>query len=155
MIFLGIDPGLSGAVAWLDGAGWLVVKDCPTLAAGKGTRRTYDPAAMLEMLASLKPDVAVLENPNASAPRMNNMASASLGECIGLWRMALTALSIPYELVAPVSWKAKMGLIGKGKDGSRSKARELWPAHAALFALVKHDGRAEAALLAEHRRRIG
>ena len=36
---------------------------------------------------------------------------------------------------------------------SRQAATQRWPDHARSFALVKHDGRAEACLLAEYGRR--
>jgi crossover junction endodeoxyribonuclease RuvC len=40
-----------------------------------------------------------------------------------------------------------VGLDG-AKDAARSEAIRRWPSHAALFRLSKHDGRAEAALIA-------
>jgi crossover junction endodeoxyribonuclease RuvC len=38
--------------------------------------------------------------------------------------------------------------VREGKDGSRLRAAELMPRHAALFTRKADDGRAEAALLA-------
>jgi hypothetical protein len=47
-----------------------------------------------------------------------------------------------------------MGLLGAGKDASRSLAANTFSAYAALFRRAKDDGRAEAALLAEYGRRL-
>jgi len=52
--------------------------------------------------------------------------------------------------VRPQAWKKKMGLIGKDKTASRGLARELFPQYAERFKLVKHDGLAEAALIARY-----
>ena len=41
------------------------------------------------------------------------------------------------------------------KRSSRDLAAARWPEHAARFARVRDDGRAEAALLAEYGRRCG
>jgi hypothetical protein len=50
--------------------------------------------------------------------------------------------------VPPATWKKAMRLKG-GKDESREAAMRLWPASAGLFARVKDNDRAEAALIAE------
>ena len=51
-------------------------------------------------------------------------------------------------LHSPAAWKRAVGLSLASKDASRSEAIRRWPAHAACFARVKDDGRAEAALIA-------
>jgi crossover junction endodeoxyribonuclease RuvC len=53
--------------------------------------------------------------------------------------------------LTPPVWKRAIG-IPPGKDGAkdaaRSEAIRRWPGQAGLFARVKDDGRAEAALIA-------
>ena len=53
--------------------------------------------------------------------------------------------------MTPPSWKRLVG-IPPGRDGAkdaaRSEAARRWPDKAGLFARVKDDGRAEAALIA-------
>lgn len=51
------------------------------------------------------------------------------------------------RFVSPARWKRALGLTAD-KDQCRRRAIELWPEHAALFKLKRHDGRAEAALIA-------
>jgi len=52
--------------------------------------------------------------------------------------------------ITPPTWKRAVG-IPPGKDGAkdaaRSEAIRRWPDRAGLFARVKDDGRAEAALI--------
>ena len=57
-------------------------------------------------------------------------------------------------LVPPQVWKRRFNLTSD-KDASRARASELLPAHAHLWPLKEHDGRAEAALLALYGARYG
>jgi crossover junction endodeoxyribonuclease RuvC len=50
--------------------------------------------------------------------------------------------------ITPPTWKRAVGLTLASKDAARSEAIRRWPNHAELFASVKDDGRAEAALIA-------
>jgi crossover junction endodeoxyribonuclease RuvC len=53
--------------------------------------------------------------------------------------------------MAPAAWKRAVGVPpGRegAKDAARSEAIRRWPAKATLFARIKDDGRAEAALIA-------
>ena len=49
--------------------------------------------------------------------------------------------------LSAVRWKRALG-VQKSKDAARARASQLLPAAAAQWGLRKHDGRAEAALLA-------
>lgn len=53
----------------------------------------------------------------------------------------------PLTYVSPAKWKRDLRLSAD-KGASRRRAIELWPSWAELFARVKDDGRAEAALIA-------
>jgi hypothetical protein len=59
----------------------------------------------------------------------------------------IQARHIRIELVTPSVWKRALGL-GKDKDASLHKARLLFPM--AELHLAKHDGRAEALLIAHY-----
>jgi hypothetical protein len=59
----------------------------------------------------------------------------------------LQVLRLPVELITPAVWKRALGLSSQ-KLASLHKARLLFPG--AELHLAKHDGRAEALLLAYH-----
>ena len=65
---------------------------------------------------------------------------------------AVSGCALRCRRVTPAVWKRNLGL-SKDKGASRRLACELWPAQSAMFARVKDDGRAEAALIAEYGRR--
>jgi hypothetical protein len=59
----------------------------------------------------------------------------------------MAALGIPRSFVAPAVWKKALG-VPAAKDGARTRASQLMPNAAGHWPLVKHDGRARAALIA-------
>jgi len=157
MIFIGIDPGLGGAVGVLTPE-YAHVFDTPTvLVEGEATKRKYLTAAMATLLrpfADRRDVLAILEHVH-SMPKQGVASSFSFGEGKGMWEGILAAFNIPTELVSPQRWKkAIMADQGKEKSAARFKAMQLFPAIAGEFKLVKHDGRAEALLMAEYGRRL-
>lgn len=156
MIYIGIDPGMNGAVAAIH-EGRVGVWDTPTVPVKKG--HEYLVASMVQLLrdavASDWPAVAVLEQ-GIAMPRQASSSTYKAGRGVGLWEGALAGLGIPYELVRPAQWKKALGIpAGADKAASRSYAQRLFPAQVEAFKRVKDDGRAEAVLLAEWRRRQG
>lgn len=155
-MIVGIDPGLTGAVAALDADG-LIVEDMPTVEIHKGgkLRREVSPALFAHLLRfafDFTVDLCVIEDVSAM-PNQGATSGFGFGRSKGVVEGAVAMMGWPTELVRPNIWKKQMALT-KSKDGARAKALELWPAQAERFARVKDDGRAEAALLAEWGRRL-
>ncbi len=72
----------------------------------------------------------------------------AFGSSRGVIEGVLAACGVPARFVTPQSWKRVVGLTLRSNDASRAEAIRRWPGHAALFARVKDDGRAEDALIA-------
>jgi crossover junction endodeoxyribonuclease RuvC len=153
VIIIGIDPGLSGALAVLHQDLSVTIYDTPTLtvAGAKGSRREYDLAMMSSVVRSLGlvgQTVAYIESVHAM-PGQGVRSMFTMGDGFGSWKGILAALSIPYTLVTPQRWKKYlMDGMGKDKDASRLRAIQLFPTYADLFSRKKDDGRAEALLIA-------
>ena len=151
---IGIDPGATGAIAVLNERGDLdVVHDMP-YADGQVIAPLL--ARMIaEYINQLDPAYdsvtcwveQVRSRPGQSAPGMWKFATG-YGVILGV----VGALDVRTKHVAPRTWKQAMKLSAD-KGRSRRLACELWPAQSAMFARVKDDGRAEAALIAEYGRR--
>lgn len=155
---IGIDPGLGGAVAVLDGSGRPVsVDDTPSLwvRSGRSRRRAYDVAAMCQMLArDLEGNGAVhavIEYQQAM-PRQGVRSMFSTGYGYGLWVGLLAGLAIPYTVVAPRKWQSAL-IMGRGDRKALSvvTASRLFPG---LSIPKGRHGRADALLLAEYGRRL-
>lgn len=155
MIYVGIDPGLSGAVAAIDHDGKIVLlQDTPTfLVGGKHKdKRDYAQIGMIYILRNIpRPNTAALELVHAM-PGQGVTSMFTMGRGFGLWEMALVSLVIPYDKITPQRWKkTMMDGMPKEKDASRLRAQQLFPN--ADLKLKKHHGRADALLIAEYLRR--
>jgi len=174
MVFCGIDPGISGAIAVLGDVLTIQDKyalavrfyDTPilTIKTGKKLKNTIDANAAALLLQAIHPDYVVIESvqampgrPGAAGGPSRSMGATSafnFGLGFGVWLGILAALQIPFEKVHPKRWKAAlMKDMGKEKDASRIKAMQLYPGSAKSLNLKKHHGRADALLLAEYGRR--
>jgi crossover junction endodeoxyribonuclease RuvC len=78
-------------------------------------------------------------------PRQGVASSFAFGVVFGSILSVLQAMQIGIDLVTPATWKRALGL-SSDKRASLDKARLLFPT--ADLHLAKHDGRAEALLLA-------
>jgi crossover junction endodeoxyribonuclease RuvC len=143
---IGIDPGLSGAIAILDQAGEFVsVTDLPIV---RDLSLAWVDGGMLQslILGALAGRRAVATIERVSSMPAQGIASAfTFGVGFGSILSVLQAMHISVEFVTPAVWKKSCGL-GKDKHASLHKARLLYPT--AELHLAKHDGRSEALLIA-------
>jgi Holliday junction resolvasome RuvABC endonuclease subunit len=157
MIYIGIDPGLSGAVATITPEGGIGVYlyDTPTAETGKGTKRDYLIANMANILDHMVDPFCVIEAVH-SMPKQGVASSFSFGRGLGIWEGILSAYKIPYAKVAPQTWKKAMlgDMPRDNKDSSRIAATRLFPQVSAQLSRKKDDGRAEALLMAEYGKRL-
>lgn len=149
--FLGIDPGLSGAIAFYDPTtNDLKIWDMPThelKVAGK-KRRKIDIFALANIIDEMSELTRMGSVEEVGAmPRQGVTSCFSFGFAAGCAQMAVAACGIALETPRPNVWKKAMGVTAD-KDQARRQASRLMPKHAGMWTLVKHDGRAEAALLA-------
>lgn len=144
---VGIDPGITGAMAVLFDGKLCKVIDMP-VDDGRVSGATV--STILTNVANSADDVFVVIEDTQPMPKNGSISSFKLGLNTGICIGVVQSLSLPLRRVRPSEWKRNQGLIGKDKSASRGLASELWPSHAADFRLVKHDGRAEAALIARY-----
>jgi len=156
-IFIGIDPGLDGAVAILGPVSSSVeVWRTPTIKVG--TRRQYLVREMAAIVHRAGAESSAILEAVHSMPGQGVASSFTFGRGFGVWEGILAALGIPYQLVAPQTWKAVMLRdMPKDKNASKLLASRLWPNLYTLEEARKpkmSDGEAEALLLAEYGRRL-
>jgi Holliday junction resolvasome RuvABC endonuclease subunit len=139
---LGVDPGLSGALAFYfpDAPSRVAVEDMP-VAGG-----AVDAANLASLIARFQPDFVVVERV-ASMPRQGVASTFKFGVSYGAVVATLAALQIQTRLVVPGTWKRHFKL-GADKEQARALALRLFPMCAAHFSRKKHHGRAEATLIA-------
>lgn len=144
-VILGIDPGVNGALAFVHPA-LIEVFDMPVLKAGKG--HLLNEGALSRMLDARSRDIeyAILEQQWAR-PTDGGSQAFKVGMNFGALKMLLASNFIPYRMVSPHAWKRFMK-VSADKDSSRALASQLAPKWADQWSLRKHEGRAEAVLIA-------
>ena len=151
MIVIGVDPGLSGAIAFYDTEACVVtIHDMPTVEIKRGgkAKREIAPALVASALTSSMRQVSAAYVERVGAMPGQGVTSVySFGYSTGVVVGALAGVGIPTTIIPPQTWQKAVNVRG-GKAGSRARAMELFPDQAGLFARVKDDGRADAALIA-------
>ena len=150
-MIVGIDPGLTGAIAVLNGTRIEHVSDMPTTSAGVASRakaRMMDAYALASILRihAMDADRVVVERVSAH-PGQGVSAMFSLGHSAGVIVGVCGALGLRVVYVPAQQWKREFGLIGKEKVASAAKAVELWGC-CDLLRRKKDHGRADAMLIA-------
>lgn len=145
MIYIGIDPGKSGALAYIRENGMANVIP-------------YNQDLYLFTLRTLANDdhnaVCCLEHVNAM-PGQGVTSMFNFGLNFGWLQGVMAALKIPYELVRPQKWRKEFSITG-GKNDSIAVAKRLFPGVSMLpsdRSRKDNDGMAEALLMAEYARR--
>ena len=146
-IMMSIDPGLSGAIAVFIGDTLHDIIDTPTheLVRNAKVKRQISASALAGIFKEYDPGHVVVERVSAM-PRQGVTSMFSFGRSFGLIEGIVAAFEIPATYVMPSVWTKGIGR-GAGKDASRARACELYPAHQKQFARVKDDGRADAVLI--------
>lgn len=160
MVTIGIDPGVTGAIALLDMTGGaprvLEVRDMPvteTFKANGRIRRRVDPAALILALRDMTKGrkrgavSAYVEDVHAS-PGMGVVSAFTFGHTAGTIEAALIACGVEPQFCSPSKWKPALG-VPADKAASMAKATALLGDDAAAWWPRKMDhNRAEAACIA-------
>lgn len=143
MIYLGIDPGKHGALAFLYDSGYTEIYP-------------MDELMLVGLLSVRRPEPirCCLEKVH-SMPRQGVASTFNFGVSYGYLKGVLDCCQISYQEVPPQTWKKEFGL-NTDKQKSIEVCKRLFP-EANLKpterSKVDNDGMAEALLMAEYARR--
>lgn len=157
MIYIGIDPGLNGGIAFLDDETGIVAYKTPTIGG-----KEYDIQAMKIQLTCNRGEstIAFIEN-QISMPGQGLTSTLTTGKGFGIWLGLLAGLEIPYQVIGAQQWQKKLftGVSNKLDTKAKSEvvAKRLFPYadfRKSERATKAHDGLTDAACIAEFGRRI-
>ena len=142
--YIGVDPGASGAYAIICGDRvevypWANIMFCSTMS----------------VCAQEAPPLFCVVEKVGAMPKQGVTSMFNFGKAAGFIEGVLTSLNIPYQLVPPQTWKKEYSL-GSDKAKSIEVCERLFPhvdLHRTERCTTKHDGMAEALLIAEYARR--
>ena len=148
MIYIGIDPGKKGAIAWIENgyqavlpySNEMLVQICKEA---------------MEAIEHEQKVIVCVEKVGAM-PGQGVTSMFNFGKNVGYVEGVLEALKIPYQLIRPQQWKKEFSLIKKNKAASIEVCKRLFP-DVSLRRTDKcrtdDDGMAEALLLALYAQR--
>jgi hypothetical protein len=155
MIYVGIDPGFSGAISALDSQGELIcLRDMPVITDGR--KKHYNVTAMVDILRelSLEGKVHAMLERSQAMPGQGVTSMLKIGIGYGIWLGIFAGLGIPFSTVRPHEWVKTVlaGLPGKGKERSILWVSQNFPeADLTPGRRTKPmDGRADAICLAKY-----
>lgn len=136
-LYLGCDPGKSGAIAVLTADG--SVAACIRL-----NDTEHDIADSLRAIVAETRACAMLERVSAM-PKQGVSSTFKFGQSYGFLRGLLVALRVPFCDVTPVTWQGHLKCRTKGdKNVSKAAAQQRWPTEKIIHA------NADALLIAEY-----
>lgn len=156
-MIVGIDPGKTGAIAALTGAGSIFFArympmvgdelDAHTVREWIEAAEPVDNGRLLVMIER------VSAMPGGGERKMGATSAFTFGANYGALVAIMRACRFPFDRVRPQDWKRTFTLNGKDKDEARLLAQDLWPGARDVFKLKKAQALADAVLIAEHARR--
>ena len=152
MIIVGIDPGLTGAIAILDNKKVISLFDMPVMAEGKKNKRQLNSAQLVNILSEYKKrkddEVSVVVEQVNAMPGQGVTSMFNFGQTFGAIKGVCAALSLPIYFVRPSKWKKQFELINSSKDASRTKVIEMYPYLSDQLSKKKDVNKSDAILIA-------
>ena len=153
MKIIGIDPGLSGAIAILEDKKVFSVSDMPVMAEGKKNKRQLNSAQLVNIIRENivgAHEIAVIVEQVNAMPGQGVTSMFNFGQTFGAIKGVCAALGLPIFFVRPSKWKKHFELINSSKDSSRTKAIEMYPSLSDDLARKKDVNKSDAILIARY-----
>ena len=153
MKIIGIDPGLSGAIAVLKNNEVLSIFDMPVMPEGKKNKRQVNGAQVFYEISSRiknikKENIKVIIEQVSAMPGQGVTSMFNFGQSFGILKGICSAMQLPMYFVRPTKWKKYFNLINSEKDASRTKAIEVFPYFSSELSRKKDSNKADAILIA-------
>ena len=151
MKIIGIDPGLSGAIAILENNRVLNIFEIPVMPEGKINKRQLNSAQLVKLFRdniSKNEEVAVVVEQVNAMPGQGVTSMFNFGQTFGAIKGICASLGLPIFFVIPSKWKKHFELINSSKDSSRTKAIEMYPSLSNDLAKKKDVNKSDAILIA-------
>ena len=152
MKIIGIDPGLSGAIAVMHDKKVINMYDMPVMAEGKKNKRQLNSSQLVniikENINENEETIVVVEQVNAM-PGQGVTSMFNFGQTFGAIKGVCAALKLPIFFVRPSKWKKHFELINSSKDSSRTKVIEMYPTLSAQLTKKRDVNKSDAVLIAK------
>ena len=154
MLIIGIDPGISGSICFLEDGKILEVIEMPVMTEGKKNKKQVNGAQIYhEFLRKINRkdkdnQIRVVIEQVSAMPGQGVTSMFNFGQSFGILKGICSAMQLPMFFVRPAKWKKYFNLINSQKDASRTRAIEIFPYFSTQLSKKKDSNKADAILIA-------
>ena len=155
MLIIGIDPGISGSICFLEDG---IIKDAiemPTMIEGKKNKKQVNGSQIFNEISFRiklyeKKNIKVVVEQVSAMPGQGVTSMFNFGQSYGILKGICSAMQLPIYFVRPTKWKKYFNLINSEKDASRTRAIEIFPYFSTNLSKKKDSNKADAILIASY-----
>ena len=153
MLIIGIDPGISGSICFLDNGKILDVIEMPIMTDGKKNKKQVNGSQVYNEITKIikqfeKNQIRVVIEHVSAMPGQGVTSMFNFGQSFGILKGICTAMQLPMYFVRPAKWKKYFNLLNSEKDASRTRAIEIFPYFSSQLSRKKDSNKADAILIA-------
>ena len=153
MLIIGIDPGISGSICFLDNGKILDVIEMPIMTDGKKNKKQVNGSQVYNEVTKRikeyeKNQIRVVIEHVSAMPGQGVTSMFNFGQSFGILKGICTAMQLPMYFVRPAKWKKYFNLLNSEKDASRTRAIEIFPYFSSQLSRKKDSNKADAILIA-------
>ena len=153
MLIIGIDPGISGSICFLDNGKILDVIEMPIMTDGKKNKKQVNGSQVYNEITKRikqfeKNQIRVVIEHVSAMPGQGVTSMFNFGHSFGILKGICTAMQLPMYFVRPTKWKKYFNLLNSEKDASRTRAIEIFPYFSSQLSRKKDSNKADAILIA-------
>ena len=153
MLIIGIDPGISGSICFLDNGKILDVIEMPIMTDGKKNKKQVNGSQVYNEVTKRikqfeKNQIRVVIEHVSAMPGQGVTSMFNFGQSFGILKGICTAMQLPMYFVRPAKWKKYFNLLNSEKDASRTRAIEIFPYFSSQLSKKKDSNKADAILIA-------
>ena len=155
MLIIGIDPGISGSICFLEDGTIKDVIEMPTMIEGKKNKKQVNGSQIFNEISSQiktyeKKNIKVVIEQVSAMPGQGVTSMFNFGQSFGILKGICSAMQLPIYFVRPAKWKKYFNLINSEKDASRTRAIEIFPYFSSNLSKKKDSNKADAILIASY-----
>ena len=153
MLIIGIDPGISGSICFLQDGKIVDVVEMPTMTEGKKNKKQVNGSQIVNEISEKikeldKREIKVVIEQVSAMPGQGVTSMFNFGQSFGILKGICSSMQLPMYFVRPAKWKKYFNLINSEKDASRTKAIEVFPYFSSELSRKKDSNKADAILIA-------
>ena len=155
MLIIGIDPGISGSICFLEDGIIKDVLEMPTMTEGKKNKKQVNGSQIFNEISFRiktyeKKNIKVVIEQVSAMPGQGVTSMFNFGQSFGILKGICSAMQLPIYFVRPAKWKKYFNLINSEKDASRTRAIEIFPYFSSNLSKKKDSNKADAILIANY-----